>query len=145
MKRSARLVPLLFAVLLVCTGAREGGLQLVTHVAEAKKSVASIRFAESIKIVLPTPENPAPGFEWQIISNDTRVLRLTSSPKSVGSVDLPAGADKSVAPAKVNAWATSFVGLRPGRSIVRFVFVRASDGGEETPIDTREIIVTVRE
>ena len=144
MKPSA-LLPLFLAALFVCTGAREGGVLLVTHIADAKKSTASIRFADAIKIVLPTPENPAPGFEWQIISNDTRVLRLTSSPKPAGPIDRSASADQSTPLPPGNSWAVSFVGLRPGRSIVRFVYVRASDSGEETPVDNREIIVTVRE
>ncbi len=139
------LLPLVVASLFVC-GAREGGNAVVTHVAEAKKSAATIRFADEIRIILPVTIVGKSGasFEWQIISNESRVLRVTSSPKLVGPGEKTADGEKTTGPAPLSTWVASFVGLRPGRSIVRFTYVQTANTNQETQLDSREIIVTVR-
>lgn len=142
-----KLLPsLLVGFLLMATGARAAAPVVVVHVADQKKTAITIRFTETVKIVLPTPSPASAGYEWQIISNDARFLRLTSSPKPSESIEKITGAavDKSTAPsASGAAWAVSFVALRPGRSIVRLVYIKSSDSGEEIPTDSREIAVTV--
>ncbi len=112
------------------------------HLAEAAKTTARIRITEGIRIILPTQAPLPAGFEWQITSNDPRVLRLTSAPKPVTSGEKTAKGEGTVAVPE-SAWGVSFVALRPGRSIVRLVFIRASNSGEEIASDTREIVVTV--
>ena len=104
------LLPLLLAVLLSCAGARAAAPVVVTHLADGKKTALTVRITEEIKILLPAPADAAPGFEWQILSNDSRILRLTRSPKAVTATDKPA-ADKSPAPA-AGTWTTSFFALR---------------------------------
>jgi hypothetical protein len=130
-----------FAVLvLTFTGTRAETPVLHTHAADTKKTAATIRYAEEIKIVLtPGVDVPSnPGYEWQITSNDSRILRLASSPK-------PAPSEKPAAAASAGIpWAATFLALRPGRSIVRFAYVRTTNSREETPLDEREIIVNVR-
>jgi hypothetical protein len=157
----SKLLPILLAgFVLVVAGAHAAPPVVAIHVADQKKTSVTIRFTETVKIVLPTPSPAQPGYEWQIISNDSRILRLTSSPKPSDSIEkiLSADADNSAAakdkapadkaPATARAasgaaWATSFVALRPGRSIVRLVYIKGSDSGEEIPTDSREIAVTV--
>jgi len=130
------------AAVLTFAEARDSGPVVITHVVDAKKTTATIRFTEEIKIVLPTPADAPPAYEWVIMSNDSRILRLTKSPRPSGPAD-KSTAEKSPAPA-ANTWTTTFVALRPGRSIVRFVYVPAANNTVETPIDSREIVVNVR-
>jgi hypothetical protein len=142
-----RLLPLFIALLgITFSAARAADSVVVNHLAEAKSSTATIRITDEIKILLPTP-NPLPGYAWQIVSNDPRVLRLTSSPKSIGMIDRSTvGTEKTDAPAgPVAAWATSYLALRPGRSIVRVAYVKVSDRGEEIPSEVREITVMVHQ
>jgi hypothetical protein len=147
MKLNLILSSVLAGLLLAVTGARAATPVVITHVADAKKTALTLRITEGVRIVLPVP-SPAPaGYEWQIISNDARFLRLTSSPKPAGSmakaVEKTEAAEDKTASFSGDAWATSFVALRPGRSILRLVYIRASDSGEETAVDAREIAVTV--
>lgn len=129
--------------LLAVAQVRAASQPVVTHVAEEKKTTVTIRFTQVVRILLPVPAAAAPGFEWQIISNDSRILRLTSSPKPAGPGEKAPEAEKAAPAPATNLWATSFLALRPGRSVVRLVYVRASGSGEETPIDNREVVVTV--
>lgn len=133
------LIGLVGALLLASSMVRAATAQLVTHVATAGKTEVTVRYSDEISILLPLAADapPQPGFEWQIISNDSRILRLTSSPKPAPN---PV---KSASPSAGTTWSATFLALRPGRSIVRFAYVRASDSGVETPTDSREIIVTV--
>ena len=140
------LLPFLAVAVLTFSSTRAAAPVIVPHVADDKKTAVTIRTTEEVKIMLPPPAAAAasPGYEWQIISNDSRILRLTRSPKPVAAEKAPAPG-KSAAPAAPGAWSASFVGLRPGRSVVRFVYVRATTSGEETTTDSREIVVTVRQ
>lgn len=133
------LIGFLGALLLTVSGIHAADPQVVTHVAAAAKTEVTVRYAEDIRILLPfAPDATSQrGFEWQIISNDSRILRLTSSPKPAPNTE------KSTAPNAAATWSATFLALRPGRSIVRFAYVRASESGVETPADSREIIVTV--
>jgi hypothetical protein len=133
------LLGLVGALLLVSTMVHAATGQLVTHVASAGKTEVTVRYSDEISIMLPLAADatPQPGFEWQIISNDSRILRLTSGPKPAPN------SDKSASPTAATTWISTFFALRPGRSIVRFAYVRASNSGVETPTDSREIIVTV--
>jgi hypothetical protein len=113
-----------------------------THVADAKKSAVRIRITHGLTVVIPTPQ-ARPDYGWQIISNDARFLRPTSELKrGGGEADKQAKADPK-APAAETTWSMSFVALRPGRSILRLVYVPMNSKGEEIPIDSREIAVTV--
>jgi hypothetical protein len=128
---------LLFVVasaVLTLPGARAAAPVVVTHVADAKKTSSTVRTTEQIKIVLPVPTDAPPDYEWQNMSNDSRVLRLTSSPRLVTATEKTAAA----------TWSTTYVALRPGRSILRFVYVPKAENTVETSFDNREIIVNVR-
>ena len=139
------LLPFILAgTLLTGAGARAATPVVITHVADVKKTIAAIRFTEEIRIMLPAPADAPAGHEWQIISNDSRILRLTSSPRPATAAGNAAVTDKSTAPAPSSVWATTFLALRPGRSVVRLAFVRADNKGVETPLETREINVNVR-
>lgn len=133
------LIGLVGALLLTSTTVHAATAQLVTHVATAGKTAVTVRYSDEISIMLPLAADapPQPGFEWQIISNDSRILRLKSSPKPAPNTD------KSASPTAASTWISTFLALRPGRSVVRFAYVRARDSGVETPADSREIIVTV--
>lgn len=130
------------AAVLTSAEARDAAPAIITHVADAKKTTSTIRFTEEIKIVLPTPADAPPAYEWVIMSNDSRILRLTKSPRP-GAPAEKSPAEKSAPPA-ATAWTATFVALRPGRSIVRFVYVPAANNAVETPIDSREVVVNVR-
>ncbi len=130
------------AAVLTPAEARDAAPVVITHVADAKKTTSTIRFTEEIKIVLSTPADAPPAYEWVIMSNDTRILRLTKSPRPIGPTE-KSTAEKSSASA-ANSWIATFVALRPGRSIVRFVYVPVANKAVETPIDSREVVVNVR-
>lgn len=131
------------AIVLPTAPAREPPPVVVTHVAAQKKSEASLRFSEAIRIFLPLPAEAGPGCEWQIISNDSRILRLSTAPKPATSADEAAASEKSGAPVAPGGWATTFIALRPGRSVVRLAFVQPAEHGEGTSVVTREINVVV--
>lgn len=127
------------ALILTSSLVRAAAPQQVTHSAASAKTEVTVRYSNEVRIMLPPAADatPQPGFEWQIISNDSRILRLASSPKPA------ANTEQSTASAGAVTWSATFLALRPGRSIVRFAYVRASNSGVETPTDSREIIVTV--
>lgn len=135
---------ILAGTLLTVAGARAAAPVVITHVADGAKTIATIRATEQLRILLPAPANAPAGHEWQIISNDSRILRLTSSPRPATAAENAAVTDKATSPAPGSAWATTFLALRPGRSVVRLAFVRAVNEGGETPLETREITVNVR-
>jgi predicted secreted protein len=114
--------------------AKDTPLEPVIHQADDKKTTASLRTTGEIKIVLPATGEA--GYEWQIIANDTRILKptgalkFTADPKAAG---------------KAGEWAVTFVAQRPGRSTLRFAYVHPSENGkDETPADVREVEVTVK-
>lgn len=143
MKFSVLLSLLVFAVAgLTTTRGREAAPKVVPHVADVKKSETSLRFSEELRILLPAPPHAAAGCEWQIASNDPRILRLSAAPKPATPAEL-AGAEKPDTLGLAGAWSTTFFALRPGRSVVRLVYVLPSKTGESTALVTREIVVTV--
>jgi hypothetical protein len=139
------LLPFILAgSLLAGTGARAAAPVVITHVADVTKTIATIRYSEAIRILLPAPADAPAGHEWQIISNDSRILRLTRSPRPATAAENAAVSDQATPPAPGSVWATTFLALRPGRSVVRFAFVRPANQGVETTLETREINVHVR-
>jgi hypothetical protein len=142
MKLKHVLTFIIAAAMLTSAEARDATPAVITHVADAKKTTSTIRFTEEIKITLPTPVDAPPAYEWVIMSNDSRILRLTKSPRPSGPAE-KASTEKASPPA-ANMWTATFVALRPGRSIVRFVYVPAANNAVETPIDSREVVVNVR-
>ena len=136
---------ILAGTLLTVAGARAATpVVIITHVADGAKTIATIRATEQLRILLPAPAAAPADHEWQIISNDSRILRLTSSPRPATAAENAAVTDKATSPAPGSAWATTFLALRPGRSVVRLAFVRAVNEGGETSLETREITVNVR-
>lgn len=131
------------AAVLTSAEARDGAPVVITHVADAKKTTSTVRFTEELKIVLSPPADAPPAYEWVIISNDARILRLTKSPRP-SALPEKSSAEKTPPPAAPNTWTATFVALRPGRSIVRFVYVPTANNAVETPIDSREVVVNVR-
>jgi len=107
------------------TVAKTGSVTLKLEPA-AKKASTSIRYGEQINVVLPAAHT---GYVWQIISNDERILRQTDA--------LKAGL--------ANTWSVSFLALKPGKSIVRFVCVQTSTSEEVEPIDRYDVTVKVTE
>lgn len=86
----------------------------------------------AIRMVLPGPAEGS-GLVWEIAANNAKVLeqmgRLTRAPAGPGGI-----ATSSV----------SFYSLKPGRSVVRFVLVRA-DQRETEPVAMCRVIVHVRD
>lgn len=139
------LLPFFLAgTVLTWAGARAAAPVVITHLAEATKTIATIRTTEQLRIMLPAPPNAPADHEWQIISNDSRILRLTSSPRPATTAENAAVTHQATTPTRGGVWATTFLALRPGRSVVRLTFVRAISQGVATPLETREINVNVR-
>lgn len=132
------------AVLLAVLPLRAASATVITHFAELKKSSAVIRITDELKLVLPPGADGTKDCEWQIISNDGRVLRVIATPRPTPAGEKIGGAEdgKSVL-VPAGSWSTTFLALRPGRSVVRFVYLNPKAGTEVTPSDTREIVVTV--
>lgn len=135
---------LVAAVLCAVSPLRAASETVITHFAELKKSAAVIRITDELKLVLPPGEGAGKNMEWQIISNDARVLRVISSPRPATAGE-KIGNTEEEKPITVPAgsWSTMFLALRPGRSVVRFVYIDVQGGVVVTPTDTREIVVTV--
>ena len=99
----------------------------------AVTSVAIERGA-GLRLVLPGP--PAgTDYVWEIVSNNIRVLEET-----VGLRSAPA----SNVPGSVRTTSVTFYSLKPGKSIVRFVLVRASVR-DAVPVQHYQITVIVKE
>ena len=135
---------LLSAVLLAISPLRAASATTITHYTEQKKSAAVIRITDELRIVLPPGVGANKDMEWQIISNDARVLRVVSSPRpaTVGE-KIGVGEDEKPITVPAGSWATTFLALRPGRSVIRYVYINPNGGPVVTPSDTREIVVTV--
>ena len=123
----------LAAVALLLTAARAVVPDPVTHEATEKKSTVTIRTQGELKIVLPGKGEA--GFEWQIISNDPRILKPLSDVKPVSAAKSAEGPV---------AWAITLVAQRPGRSVMRFLYARPTADNEATTTDSREVTVVVK-
>ena len=106
---------------------------VVTHDATEKKTSVTLRVTGTLKIVLPGKDDP--GHQWQIVSNDPRILKSQGDVKPVGGAK---------APDKAAPWEVTFVGQRPGRSIVRFVWTKGGAGEVASPDEVREVSVRVQ-
>jgi hypothetical protein len=113
--------------------ARAAPPEPITHDATEKKTSVTMRVTGTLKIVLPAM--PEAGHHWEIISNDPRILRPQAEVKPVAGAK---GADHTV------PWEVTFVAQRPGRSILRFVYVTADKNDVATPDEMREITVRVQ-
>jgi len=138
------LLSLLVGLLLAVSEVRAAAPVVITHVAEANKSAVTVRFTEEIRLLLPVPADSGDGREWQILSNDPRILRLTSSPKLVTAPAKAAEKSNATAAPAGPHWATSFLALRPGRSVIRLAFARVGGASGQTVVEHREITVNVR-
>jgi len=121
------------AVALLAGTARAATPELTTHEATEKTSAITIRLAGTLKIVLPAMSKP--GHEWQIMSNDPRVLKVQAALKPV---------DDAKAAGKAVPWEITFVAQRPGRSLLRFIYTTRSAADVATPDEIREITVRVQ-
>ena len=135
---------LLFTAVLLAVPSLQAASAGVSHFAEIKKSAAVIRITDELKVVLPPGQGGGAGYEWQIISNDSRVLRVisTTRPAPAGERIGTTEDDKPIT-VPPGSWATTFLALRPGRSVIRFVYLNPTIGKEVIPVDTREIVVNV--
>jgi len=113
--------------------ARAAAPEPVTHDASEKKTAVAVRVTGTLKIVLPAMTET--GRQWQIISNDPRILKPQAEVKPVTGAKTPG---QSV------PWEITFVAQRPGRSIVRFVYVTADKTDLVTADETREVTVRVQ-
>jgi hypothetical protein len=124
---------ILAAAALLAGTARAATPEPVTHDATEKKTAVAVRVTGTLKIVLPAMNEP--GHQWQIISNDPRILKPQGEVKPVTGAKAP---DKPV------PWEISFVAQRPGRSILRFVYVTSDKTDVATPDEMREVTVRVQ-
>ena len=76
-----------------------------------------------------------PGHEWQIMSNDPRILRLLSELKP---------ADDAKAAGKPVPWEITFLAQRRGRSLLRFVYTTKDPVDVATGSEIREVMVHVQ-
>ncbi len=96
----------------------------------AKKATATMRFGEELKIELTAPGNA--DLVWELVSNDTQVLKQTSAFKFTPAASGVGGVST-----------ISFFALRGGRTTLRFAYLRP--GARETePVDTYDIVVTIK-
>ena len=133
-----------FAAVLFAVLPAQAAPASISHFAEIKKSAVVVRITDELKVVLPPGQGGGAGFEWQIISNDSRVLRVisTTRPAPAGERIGTSEDDKPIT-IPAGSWTTTFVALRPGRSVIRFVYINPVLGKEVTPADTREVVVNV--
>ena len=104
---------------------------IVEHVvldARQRKGQLAIRVAAELKVLLPITAGPE--FTWQLAANDPRVLRQTTGIKPVND---EAG----------NNGVISFESLRPGRSVLRFVYTK-TDEKETDAIARYDVAITVK-
>jgi hypothetical protein len=121
------------AVALLAGKARAVTPDLVTHEATEEKSSIVVTVTGTLKIVLPAMDEP--GHEWQIMSNDPRVL------KPVGELK-PLGGAKAIG--KPVPWEITFLAQQRGRSLLRFVYTTNSPTHVATLNEIREIAVRVQ-
>jgi hypothetical protein len=102
---------LLAALLFGCDTApsyRPRSLQTVT-LARDRPAALELEVVTGVRVVLPDPD---PGYVWEIIANNIKVLPQTSALRPD-----PGGGTESV----------TFYAARPGRSVLRFAMVHPHD------------------
>ncbi len=96
--------------------------------ARQRKAQFAVKIAAELKVLLPITAGPE--YSWQLAANDPRVLRQTSSIKVVND---EAG----------NNGVITFESLRPGRSALRFVYIK-TDEKETDAIARYDVAITVK-
>jgi len=126
MKLVSLLLPLMLAGLLMGAAAAVKSPPLVFEPKERKTTV-TVERGQELKIVLPTSDAD---HVWQIVADDLRYLKKTS--------------DIIVAPGDATAGASvTFLPVRNGHTRLSFVYVKPAETGEATPLDVRDIAVTI--
>ena len=106
--------------------------QIVALAPASRQTTASIRIGDEVKFVIPSIRGP--GFAWQIITNNPRLLRQSS--KLVYTPG-PAGSEGGTT-------TVSFIDQRPARTTVRFAYLPTDNAKEQEPAEGYEIVVTIR-
>lgn len=134
-----RVLPFLFAVAFAgCaapsteTGRNKEPPLVLTLAPTPKRAAASARIGDEVRFVIPSDRGP--GFAWQIMTNNPRLMRQSSkmvyTPGPAGS----AGGTTTV----------SFIAQRPARTTLRFAYLPTDSATEQEPVDAYEIVVTIR-
>jgi hypothetical protein len=89
----------------------------------------SLGLVSAVQVVLPGPDAGS-GLVWEIVSNNNKIL------EQMGPLKTTTGATTTTS--------TSFYALKPGKSMLRFVLVRAGDQ-DAVPVEKCEVMVRVRE
>ena len=121
------------AVALLAGKARAVAPDPITHEATEEKTSVIVTVTGTLKIVLPAMDEP--GHEWQIMSNDPRVLKPLGGLKPVGDAK---------AAGKPVPWEITFLAQQRGRRLLRFVYTTKSPTDVATPNEIREIAVRVQ-
>ena len=129
-----RLVTLLFSIGLALAGAGCASNPELKATTEAtvvldgvkKKGALTVDLLTEVRIQLPPVETA--GYSWQLFSADFRYLKQLSEVTAEGSPPV----------AKVK-----FLSVRTGRTLLRFLLVKATDSKETDPIDSQEILLTI--
>ena len=121
------------AVALLAGKARAVSPDPITHEATEKRSSVIVGVSGTLKIVLPAMNEPE--HQWQIISNDPRVLKPLGELKPVGDA-------KAIG--KPVPWEVTFVAQQRGRSLLRFIYAKQDPTDVATPDEIREVAVRVQ-
>lgn len=107
-------------------------IRTVPFVLDATKKTTAVtaHVAEEIKLTLPPIAEP--GFQWQLFAHDTRFLKQTSE------VTLPTDPGISAV--------VTFLVLRPAArpTRIRFFLVGEKRAKESRPVDTHEVLVSIK-
>lgn len=97
-----------------------------------KRASASARIGDEVRFVIPSDRGP--GYAWQIMTNNPRLMRQYSRMVYTPGPAGPEGGTTTV----------SFVAQRPARTIIRFAYLPTDSAKEQEPVDAYEIVVTIR-
>lgn len=127
MKLLPLLLPLALAGLLVGAAAPPVKSPPLIFEPKEKKSTVTVERGQELKVMLPTSDAD---HIWQIVADDLRYLKKTSAITAVPG-DATAGAS------------VTFLPVRNGHTRLSFVYVKRTDATESTPLDVRDIAVTI--
>ena len=107
--------------------------QTVALSAAHRTPVVTVPIITEVKFVLPGPTQGS-GFNWIVNGNNVKVLAQTKEVTYTPDSNRPDGGSSSA----------TFFGLKPGRSVLRFVLIKSAEQIAE-PVDHFTVVVEVKD
>jgi hypothetical protein len=107
--------------------------QTVVLTGENRTPLVSLPVITEIKFVLPGP-TPGSNYAWEVVGNNIKTLVQTQDLTYTADPKRPDGGFSSV----------TFYGLKPGRSVLRFVLIKPADRIAE-PVDHFTVLVMIKD